>query len=78
MLNTAQQGIEHLKHGVDVVSGVAIVAALMDWLPPVAAFLGIIWYLLQIYGWFEKRMNKKKNYARRVSDKGSSNARTYI
>jgi hypothetical protein len=52
----------------DAVSGVAIVASLAGWLPPVAALLGIVWYILQIYGWFEKRYSWKKSYRRRSTD----------
>lgn len=35
--------------GMDVVSGAAIASALMQWLPPLAALGGVIWYALQIY-----------------------------
>ncbi len=34
---------------VDVISGVAVAAALMQWLPPIAAVAGIIWYAIQIW-----------------------------
>lgn len=54
---------------IDTLSAAAIVASLMQWLPPMAAILGIVWYILQIYGWFEKRCNKKKQYKRRETDK---------
>ena len=57
-----------VKYTMDAVMGVSIVASLMKWLPPIAAILGIVWYILQIYGWFEKRINKRKNYKRRNSD----------
>lgn len=34
---------------VDVISGAAIAAALMQWLPPAAAALGVVWYAIQIW-----------------------------
>jgi len=56
------------RYVADVVSAAAIIGSLMSWLPPVAAALGIIWYVLQIYGWFEKRFARKKTYRRRATD----------
>lgn len=56
------------KHVIDALSAAAIVTSLMGWLPPIAAALGIIWYVLQIYGWFEKRLTRGKSRSRRVSD----------
>lgn len=57
-----------LRHGADALSGLAIVTSMLGWLPPVAAVLGIIWYVLQIYGWFEKRFQRQKQFKRRASD----------
>ncbi len=51
------------------VAGAITLATIMAWLPPIAALLSIVWAFLQIYGWFEKRHNKKKSQRRRVSDK---------
>lgn len=33
----------------DVVAGGAIISSLLSWLPPIAAVLGVIWYLLLFY-----------------------------
>ena len=33
----------------DTVAGAAIIASLLQWIPPVAAILGVVWYLIQIY-----------------------------
>jgi hypothetical protein len=49
------------RHAVDLLSATTIAGSLMGWLPPIAALLGIVWYILQIYGWFEKRMLRKRN-----------------
>lgn len=38
-----------LKHTADTISGVAIIATLLDYLPAVAALAGIIWYAVQIW-----------------------------
>lgn len=35
-------------HVADAVSGVAVIATIAGWLPPLAAALGIIWYCIQI------------------------------
>lgn len=57
-----------IRHAADVLSATAIVTSIIGWLPPVAAVLGIIWYVLQIYGWFEKRFAKRKQFKRRATD----------
>lgn len=33
----------------DCISGAAVVAGLVGWLPPIAAFMSIVWIGLQIY-----------------------------
>lgn len=33
----------------DVAAGGGIIASLMSWLPPIAAALGVCWYLLLFY-----------------------------
>lgn len=38
----------------DVISASAIVAAIIGWLPPIAAVLGIVWYCILIYDRFHK------------------------
>ncbi len=60
--------LDHFKGGLDAISVAAIIGSLMNWLPPIAAFLGIVWYCLQIYGWFEKRLAKKRAGKRRATD----------
>lgn len=35
-------------------------AAVLSWLQPIAALVAIAWGGLQIYGWFEKRRNKRR------------------
>lgn len=40
---------QQARFGMDVVAGGGIVASLMSWLPPIAALLGIVWYLLLFY-----------------------------
>jgi hypothetical protein len=53
---------EHVvRHATDAVAAGAIVTSLVGWLPPVAALLGIVWYILQIYSWIENRWRKRKS-----------------
>lgn len=40
---------EHLKHVVDTISVITVVATLNQWLPPIAALLTIIWTALRIF-----------------------------
>ncbi len=42
-----------------------IIAAIMAWVPPIAAFLGIVWYLLQIWESHTVRAWVKRRQARR-------------
>lgn len=37
-----------LQHTADAAAGVAVIASNAGWLPPLAALLGIVWYLIQI------------------------------
>lgn len=39
---------QELKHGLDVVAYSSMVAALVGWLPPIAAALTIVWLSIQI------------------------------
>lgn len=59
---------EIIRHGADGFFGSVIVASIMGWLPPLSAALGIVWFCLQIYGWVEKRVSRKKQLKRRASD----------
>lgn len=65
---TDMQLADSTRHTVDVVSAAAIATSLMGWLPPVAAILGIIWYVMQIWTWVEKRFAQKRGFRRRATD----------
>jgi hypothetical protein len=59
-----------LRHATDIASAAAIVSALAGFLPPTAALLGIIWYLMQMWTWAEKRWGwGKYKRNRRATDK---------
>lgn len=55
-----------LSHAVDATAAAAIVAAIMQWVPPAVALLALCWYLIQIYEsktvqrWLACRRLKKK------------------
>ena len=40
---------EHIKVAGDLLAGTLVVASLADWLPPVAAFVALIYTVLRIY-----------------------------
>jgi hypothetical protein len=40
---------DNLKHLLDAGSVAAVLATLMAWLPPLAAFFSIVWTLIRIY-----------------------------
>lgn len=42
----------------EIATASAIVATLMGWLPPIAAALGIVWYLILIYDRLFSRSSK--------------------
>lgn len=44
------------KHALDAIAAAAAIGTLAKLLPPIAAFLSIIWLSLQIYGWIETRV----------------------
>lgn len=46
------------KHTLDALATIAALGTVAKLLPPIAAFLSIIWLSLQIYGWIEARANK--------------------
>lgn len=50
---------ESIKNVADVTAGVIGIAALLQWLPALAAGLTIIWTLIRIFDWAEKRFFKK-------------------
>lgn len=43
------ENVEHVKHGVDVLNLWLVVAACMDAVPHITAFLSLIWIALRIY-----------------------------
>lgn len=59
-----------LTHAADTISAAAIVGAFFGWLPPLAALMASLWYLLQIYEsdtvqtWLYKRKVMKRFKAR--------------
>ena len=55
---TVQQTEQNIRHTVDVIAGSVTVAALMQWLPPIAALMSIIWLGIQIYEHFSKKRKK--------------------
>jgi len=40
---------ETMKHAGDAISAFVVVGAIVNWLPPVAALLTIIWTLIRIF-----------------------------
>jgi len=46
----------HAKNAADAVAGITAFAAIMKWLPAIAALMSIIWYTLQIYWKIRDRM----------------------
>ena len=48
------------KHALDALAAIAAVGTLAKILPPLAAFLSIIWLSLQIFGWVENRIKKNR------------------
>jgi hypothetical protein len=51
---------ENVKHAADATAAVAAFGALVQFLPPLASLLTIIWMSLRIYDWFEARWNGKR------------------
>lgn len=49
----------------DVAAGSLVLASLVAILPPIAAALGIIWYVLQIYAWVERRYKAKRRLTKK-------------
>ena len=56
--------IDHLpgaaKHGLDALAAVAAFGAFAKILPPIAAFMSIIWLAMQMLGWIEARIERRK------------------
>ncbi len=43
--------IKAIADAVDVTAGLLVIGALAKWLPPIAAFLSIIWLVIRIGEW---------------------------
>lgn len=56
------------KHVADVLAGGAVVASLVGYLPAIAAFMGVLWYAVQIYLALENRFRRKRGKRTRGSD----------
>ncbi len=48
-----------LSDTADVVAGVVVIGSLAQWLPPIAAFLSIIWLVIRIGEWARVRIWKR-------------------
>ena len=47
------------KHLVDVGAAGGVISTLMGWLPPIAAALGILWYIICIYEYVKAKLGSK-------------------
>lgn len=50
-----------MKHLLDAAAAAAAIGTIAQILPPIAALLSIVWLSLQIFGWIETRLQKRKN-----------------
>jgi hypothetical protein len=48
---------DNVKHIADGVAAVAAFGTLLQFLPPLASLLTIVWMTLRIYDWFEARLS---------------------
>ena len=67
MLRIANWLHVHVKDLVDVMSGVVVFGVVVRWLPSIAAVLTILWTMLRIYDWIERRLarwqkSRRKNH----------------
>ena len=46
------------KHAVDAGAAVAALAAVMNWMPKVAAFLSAVWYVIRLVEWAKSKLKK--------------------
>ena len=51
---------DNVKHIADGVAAVAAFGTLVQFLPPLASLLTIIWMSLRIYDWLEARFNGER------------------
>ena len=56
-----QQTIDVTKHGVDVGAAAVAGASFMEYLPPIAATLSIIWLSIQIGTWAVRTIDNYRN-----------------
>lgn len=50
-----QDGMEAVKTGLDAAAGATVVGTLLGLLPTIAVGLTIVWYLIRLYEWAERR-----------------------
>lgn len=48
------------KYGLDALAAAAVVGTFANFLPPIAALFTVIWCSLQIFGWIEARIEKRR------------------
>lgn len=48
---------DNVKHIADGIAAVAAFGTLLQFLPPLASLLTIVWMTLRIYDWFEARLS---------------------
>jgi hypothetical protein len=61
-----------LQPGIDAISIASILGAIVGWLPPIATLFAIVWYVLMIVEWFEKRrLARAERVAARVVAKAA-------
>lgn len=55
-----QKMLQTIKYTADLAAGATAFATVAGWLPPLAALCSIIWFCLQMYGWYSKRQKSNK------------------
>lgn len=63
----AVSATEPAKIALDVAAGSVAVAALMEWLPPIAAALSIIWLSIQVGEWCWKKWKAYKDESKKTN-----------
>ena len=48
-----------ISNAADVAAGAVVIGSLAQWLPPIAAFLSIVWLLIRIFEWARVRLWKR-------------------
>lgn len=57
----------------DGAAALGVFGTVMGWLPAIAAILGVVWYLILIFSWVEKRIKERKEVAKGCDPGGSGN-----